>query len=142
MVDREVQLKTGTASDIEDIIRIEKLSFKRPWHPWMIDKVLRQESCWSLVAVIGYVAVGFAIYILEDECIELIDIAVDPAYRRQGVGEAMMHRLQSMLRPGHREWMCLEVKDTNVNACRFFAACGMREVDGIMFRSVGFECEV
>jgi GNAT superfamily N-acetyltransferase len=56
----------------------------------------------------------------------LWDIRVEPDYRRQGVGRALLDRVADWARREGFRWLKIETQNTNVAACRFYEAMGAR----------------
>lgn len=53
------------------------------------------------------------------------DIQVQPEYRRQGVGRALMGQAIAWARQEGFPGLMLETQDINAAACRLYASCGM-----------------
>jgi len=69
--------------------------------------------------------VGGAIVIMP-EC-SLHDLRVTPSHRRLGVGRALLeHAIQWAKQQGVTTRMSIETQNTNVSACRFYAAMGAK----------------
>ena len=72
----------------------------------------------------------------------IISIAVDPAYRRRGVAEAMMHFIEKMLKEKGITSLNLSVHRDNSPAVRFYEKMGWEKVppveewDGKMIKSL------
>ena len=52
------------------------------------------------------------------------DIGVEPEYRGKGVGRMLMERAECWAREQGMLGLALEAQDTNLNAARFYEACG------------------
>ena len=52
------------------------------------------------------------------------DIVVDRAFRRRGVGRALIERAKQWARDRRLPGLMLETQDNNVGACRLYARCG------------------
>ena len=83
--------------DMVDVLRIESASFDNPWIEDDFLNVMRQRNCNGMVAELAGRVVGFMIYELHKGNLEILDFAVDPRYRRQGVGRQMVDRLKAKL---------------------------------------------
>lgn len=66
------------------------------------------------------------------------DIAVKAAYRRQGVGRALIMQAIQWAREGGYPGLMLETQDINVAACRFYASLGFKlgGFDRYVYRAV------
>ncbi|MCA9048678.1 MAG: GNAT family N-acetyltransferase, partial [Planctomycetaceae bacterium] len=70
--------------------------------------------------------VGFMIYELHQSMLRILNFAVSPDHRRQGVGRQMVQRLIDKLSQQRRREIVLEVRETNLSAQLFFANCEFR----------------
>jgi streptothricin acetyltransferase len=52
------------------------------------------------------------------------DIAVSPAFRRQGIGRLLLQQAQSWAMERSLPGLMLETQDVNVPACQLYQACG------------------
>lgn len=114
--------------DLPAVLNIERHAFEFPWTQEVFEDTLRARNVIGLVACAGpddYVA-GFVVYELAATRISLLNLAVDPLVRRQGVGRALIERMQSKLSPtaGKRQRLELIVRESNVVAQLFFKAHG------------------
>ena len=106
-------IRAGAASDLERVEAIQKASPEAS--QWTVSDYLYYSF---VVAEIDGAVAGFAVWrgVDTDEW-ELLNIAVDPAWRGRGVGRAMIDAL-----PAGRVF--LEVRESNANARRLYEACG------------------
>ena len=58
----------------------------------------------------------------------ILDIAVDPAYRKRGVGTTLMMRIMEMFRARGASKVRLEVRVSNMGARKFYSRLGFKEV--------------
>lgn len=73
--------------------------------------------------------VGFMIYELHKGNLEILDFAVDPRYRRQGVGRQMVDRLKAKLSQQGQNELRLLVRERNLVAQLFFRSQGFLAVE-------------
>jgi ribosomal protein S18 acetylase RimI-like enzyme len=79
--------------------------------------------------VVGGAAVAFDTPDLSDgrgDVAALWDIRVAPDARRQGIGAALLHRIEASTRRRGRRQLKVETQNTNVQACRFYERQGYR----------------
>lgn len=94
--------------------------------PWPEDgyRLLLNQGRRLLVAESDGVVVGFLLYQeLPDDDAEVLNLAVDPDARRQGVGRALLRRMIA----DRRGAILLEVRESNVAARALYAALGFRQ---------------
>jgi ribosomal-protein-alanine N-acetyltransferase len=72
--------------------------------------------------------VGFMIYELHKNRIHVLNFAVEPSFRRKGVGSQMLAKLVGKLSTQRRNRIMLEVRETNLDAQLFFRSNGFRAV--------------
>lgn len=106
-------IRAGAASDLERVEAIQKASPEAA--QWTVSDYLYYSF---VVAEIDGAVAGFAVWRGVDvEEWELLNIAVDPAWRGRGVGRALIDAL-----PAGRVF--LEVRESNANARRLYEQCG------------------
>ena len=113
--------------DMPTVCAIERYSFEFPWTEEQFLVCLRSRDCIGMVAEYEERVVGFMIYELFKQRLHLLNFAVHPDYRRNGIGSAMLAKLASKL-VGRRTSVMLEVRETNVEAQLFLKAVGFRAV--------------
>ena len=115
-------------SHLEQIARLERECFSSPWSEEMLAQELYNDNASYVVAqgedgtVLGY---GEVRAILDEGTLE--KIAVAPAYRRQGVAEAI---LGAYIRFGqaHLAFLTLEVRESNAPAIALYEKLGFQTV--------------
>jgi ribosomal-protein-alanine N-acetyltransferase len=124
----KVHIRWMIRRDMPEILAIEKQSFEFPWSEEDFVRCLRQRNCIGMVAESGDRIVGFMIYELHKARLHILNFAVDPECRRQGVGRQMTLKLCSKLSFQRRTRILLEVRETNLDAQLFFRSVGYRAV--------------
>ena len=112
--------------DMHDVLIIERASFPDPWTEEDFLHCLRQRYCIGMVAERDGLIVGYMIYTLHDKRLELLNLAVLPDCRRQGVGRAMVDKLIDKLNQQRRRRISLKVIESNLPGQLFFRAMGFR----------------
>lgn len=121
----EVRIRyTSGRRDVPDIMDIELRSFQRPWTEDDLLMQLRRNNCNTIVAEYDGKIIGFAVYELLIHELHILNLAVHPEYRRNGVGTAMVVKLLNKLSQQRRRVLAVEVRETNLAAQLFFRACG------------------
>lgn len=118
------QLRPVTSSDLENILAIEKASFEYPWSPRFFLQELRVSCARSLLAVFEDKPVGYVIYWLLPGEIDVHNLAVHPAYRRQGIGRCLLQAVIEEAKGGGRGRITLEVRKSNEAAQRLYQSVG------------------
>lgn len=125
--EREISISSMKVSEIDQVVKIERLSFPTPWSPQAFYSELTENLCACyVVAKAGMRVVGYAgMWVLIDEA-HITNIAVHPDYRRQGIGERLLRELVLRARNRGARRMTLEVRPSNEGAQRLYAKFGFK----------------
>ena len=110
--------------DAADVAELERKIFIDAWSEGAILETLEQKQTMILLAYEDKKLIGYLIlyYVLEDG--EIARIAVDDAYRRQGVASKMLWELECLCEDNGVNKLLLDVRESNVCACRFYEKQG------------------
>ena len=113
-------------SDVPQIAELEKCCFSDPWSEASIASELENPlSLWLVEERDGVVAGYIGSQTVPPES-DVMNVAVSPAFRRQGIGRsllcALMERLQGM------ESLTLEVRASNAPAIALYTQLGFQQV--------------
>lgn len=127
---RERQIEVGwmCRRHLASVQAIERASFEFPWDETDFIAHLQQRNAIALVARREPQVVGFVTVELRRRYVELTNLAVDPIYRRQGIGELLVARAKGLL-CGRRQSVVAIVRESNLAAQLFFRDTGFRCVD-------------
>lgn len=106
--------------DLSDVMQIELGSFDYSWDEEDFLRCLRQRNCIGMVAEQGDQIVGFMIYELHKNKLNVLNFAVAPQFRRKGIGAQMCTKLIAKLQSHRRSKITLAVRETNLAAQLFF----------------------
>ncbi|MBI2357817.1 MAG: ribosomal protein S18-alanine N-acetyltransferase [Deltaproteobacteria bacterium] len=120
----QLRLRPVTSSDLEDILAIEKVSYRFPWTPRFFLQELRVPCARSLLGMIHGKPVGYVIYWLLPSEIDIHNLAVHPAQRRQGIGRSLLQAVVDEARHERRSRITLEVRKSNAAAQRLYESVG------------------
>ena len=121
-----VHIRWMIRRDMPEVLAIEHASFEFPWCEEEFLRVLRQRNCIGMVAEQGEKVVGFMIYELHKAKLQVLNFAVSPEFRRQGVGHQMIAKLVGKLSSHRRTKITLAVRERNLAAQMFFKAQDFR----------------
>lgn len=111
--------------DMTSMLAIESESFDDPWNEDNFIAQLRQRNSIALVAetkddrVVGYV-----IYELMKNRIDIVNLAAGSEFRRAGVATRLVDALKQKLSPERRVRLSLEIRESNLVGQLFFKSCG------------------
>ena len=117
-----------TNAHVTQIAELEKCCFNDPWSEMSIASELNNRlSCW-LVALDGDVVVGFvgSQTVLGET--DMMNIAVHPGYRKQGIATDLIQTLIDTLSKQGSHSLMLEVRQTNEPAKNLYQALGFETV--------------
>jgi ribosomal-protein-alanine N-acetyltransferase len=115
--------------DLPQVIAVERRAFTTPWSLAMFVLELSKPSSICLAAVEddgtrGGRLLGYTICSRYAEVWHVMNIAVDPPWRRRGIGSALLTAL--IERAGHGESYTLEVRPSNPGAITLYERFGFR----------------
>ena len=111
-------------SHIAEIAALEKICFSDPWSEASISsELLNPLSLW-LVALDGDRVVGYVGSQSVLDGADMMNIAIDPAYRRRGVALELVERLEMALKEKGVICLALEVRASNAAAIALYEKLG------------------
>ena len=117
-----------TSAHVAQIAELEKRCFNDPWSENSIASELNNRlSCW-LVALEGDVVIGYvgSQTVLGET--DMMNIAVHPDYRNQGVAKNLIQTLMDTLSGQGSHSLMLEVRQSNEPARNLYASLGFETV--------------
>ena len=125
MTDASFTIRPLAYADLPQVIAIERRAFTSPWSLAMFVLELSKRTSLCLAAVDttdpagrGDRLLGYLICSRFDTVWHLMNVAVDPDHRRQGLGWALLH--QMIERAGPEEPYTLEVRESNAPAITLY----------------------
>ena len=116
------------AAHVSQVAQLEQICFSDPWPEDSISSELDNPLSLWLVAfaeeqVVGYI--GSQAVLGEAD---IMNVAVDPAYRRQGIAEQLLLRLEQDLKDEDVHSLTLEVRPSNTPAVSLYEKLGYKQV--------------
>lgn len=113
-----------TSAHVPQVAQLEGICFQDPWSERSIASELENPLSLWLVAMekdrlLGYVGSQTVL----DET-DMMNVAVDPAARRQGVARALIQELTAQLKQRGSRKLSLEVRASNLGAIRLYESLG------------------
>ncbi len=128
-VDPRITIQPATWRDLAELHRVERLCFAEDSWPLLdLIAVLTWPEIVRLKAVLDGAMVGFIAGDPrpQENTAWIATLGVLPAYRRQGIGLALLEACEARL-PQRR--LCLCVRDSNTAAIRLYAKAGYRALE-------------
>ena len=130
MEHRNINIVPMNADHLEELERLEKICFSRPWSRKMLAEELENQCAAFLVAedpesrtVLGYAGV----LVMADEGY-ITNVAVFPEYRRRGIAAQIIKVFCDFAQGNHLAFLTLEVRPTNKAAIELYRSFGFEEV--------------
>ena len=123
-----IRYEQMNASHIGQVAQLEKLCFSDPWSEKSVASELDNELSFWLVALDGDTVAGYigSQSVLGES--DMMNVAVHPAYRRQGIAEALVTQLVQALKEMGNHCLTLEVRASNAPAIGLYEKLGFTEV--------------
>ena len=115
-----VHIRWMIRRDMPEVLRAEHESFDYSWTEEDFLRCLRQRNCIGMVAEHDDRVLGFMIYELHKTKLHVLNFAVAPDHRRNGIGTQMVMKLVGKLSSHRRTKITLAVRESNLPAQIFF----------------------
>ena len=125
MTEDAIHIRRLTFADLPQIIVIERRAFPTPWSLAMFVLELSKSSGWCLAALRGEELVGYLVCSRYDTVWHIMNVAVDPVHRRQGIATALLTGLIERINDA-RARFTLEVRESNTGAIALYERYGFR----------------
>ena len=113
---------------VAQVAELEKLCFSDPWSLRSITSELSNPLSLWVVAVTGDTVVGYVGSQSVMGEADMMNLAVMPEYRRQGIGRRLVEELVSRLAANQVKSLTLEVRASNDPAIAIYDEMGFRAV--------------
>jgi len=120
-----LEIRSLSYSDLPAVATIERRAFPTPWSIAMFVLELSKPTGVCLAAVRDGALVGYTICSRYDTVWHVMNIAVDPSFRRQGIASALLAELYSRA-GGDGAQFTLEVRRSNQAAIDLYERDGFR----------------
>lgn len=117
-----------TAGHVAEIAALEKACFSAPWSEKSVAAELENDLALWLVALDGETVVGYVGSQSVMGWADMMNIAVHPQCRRQGVAQELVERLVAALKENDVTCLTLEVRASNEPAKALYGKLGFQQV--------------
>lgn len=132
---RRLLIETATVADLDAIVSIEQACFSAPWTRKMLEAELVGNQFSSFLVArlegeppVATCIVGYLCFWVVFEELRIMNVAVTPSARRQGIARQLVTRALDLGRERAASKGLLEVRASNVPARRLYGELGFREV--------------
>ncbi len=116
-------------TDLRSVLEIEKLSFPHPWHESTFKGEIQHRPI-SFPQVIVHKTlhqvIGYVIFWLIGEDVQINNIAVHPDFRRLGIGEQVLRQVIEQVTFRGARLISLEVRPSNTAALSLYKKLGFK----------------
>ena len=123
MIIREIQF-----NDVAAIAQLEKVCFSDPWSENSIASELNNPLSYWLVAEVDGIVAGYVGSQSVLDAADIMNLAVAPDYRQQGIGQALIKSLVTHLQQKNVIALLLEVRVSNTPAISLYEKMGFIQV--------------
>ena len=122
MTDVALDIRRLTYADLPQVIAIERRAFPTPWSLAMFVLELSKPGGECLAVRRDGTLTGYVICSRYDDVWHIMNVAVDPRHRRQGIATALLDELIARL--GEEARLTLEVRPSNTAAIALYERFG------------------
>lgn len=125
-----ILIRKATNDDIDAVIDIENQEFLHPWKRSMFESEIDHDIAFFYVAVAqsNQQVVGYIIFWVIGNQIELHNIAVCQSHKKKGIGKKLLSFLLDQASQYHVAEIFLEVRASNHEAISFYEAHQFKRV--------------
>ena len=114
--------------DIPSVLSIEERNSVYPWTQLQFTTTLENSNNLCYCIKLNGKTIGYLIALLGVDTADILNIGIDPDFKRQGYGTALLNYLIKKLRKRHISEVLLEVRVGNKSAILFYKKKGFKEI--------------
>ncbi len=118
--------------DIDEVIKIEAVSFPCPWSRSQFEKELQNPLSHSFTARLdksnNKTLAGYIIIWLVAEEAHVLNIAVHPDFKKKGIGKKIIQFVLDFLTERYTRAVYLEVRHSNIAAQKLYEGFGFSQI--------------
>lgn len=128
MVPKNMLIRSVNTTDLKSVFAIEYQNFPDPYPMSLLKKLASMYSDTFLIAEANGTILGYIIGAVRWGNVgHVLAVAIDPQYKRQGVGSVLMEETLSRFRRKGAKVTKLEVRKSNVVAQNFYHKLGFAD---------------
>jgi ribosomal-protein-alanine N-acetyltransferase len=111
-------------ADLDEVMAIERTSFRHPWSSNFFLEELQVACARSILAQVNDKIVGYVLFWLLPEEVDIHNIAVHTGFRRQHIGQTLLEQVVAVARGRDSCRVTLEVRVSNIAAQKLYESVG------------------
>lgn len=115
------------AAHLPQVVEVESRAYEFPWSEQLLAECLTHGYA-SWVMLEGERVLGYAIFSMAAGECQILNLCVDPPYRRQGIARKLLDHTLRVARAARLNPVLLEVRRSNEAAQRLYHAAGFRQI--------------
>jgi ribosomal-protein-alanine N-acetyltransferase len=119
-----VSFRPKKAPELDAVMAIERSSFAYPWSPRFFLQELQVPCARSILGEINERIVGYVLFWLLPNEIDVHNLAVHSEFRRRGIGRLLLQQVVIEARCRSSNRVTLEVRQSNVSAQKLYESLG------------------
>lgn len=120
----DLRFRPVTTADIDEIMVIERTSYRFPWSMGFFLQELQVACARSILAESDGRIIGYVLYWLLPGVIDIHNIAVHVDFRRRGVGRVLLKKVIAEAKRQSIARVTLEVRKSNLPAQKLYESIG------------------
>jgi [ribosomal protein S18]-alanine N-acetyltransferase len=120
----DIRFRPMTTSDMDEIMVIERSSYRFPWSLGFFLQELQVACARSILAEADGKIIGYVLFWLLPGTIDIHNVATHVNFRRRGVARLLLSRVLGLAREQSIDRVTLEVRKSNLPAQRLYDSIG------------------
>ena len=117
-----------TPVEIQSVLSIEEHNSDYPWSQLQFNTSIENSNNLCYYLSLDDKTIGYLIALLAGDTADILNIGIDPDFKRQGYGSALLNQLIEELRKRDIGEILLEVRAGNKSAIQFYKKQGFEEI--------------
>ena len=119
-----VRFRPMTTADLDEVMVIERTSFRFPWSTGFFLQELQVACARSILAEIDGRIVGYVLFWMLPGALDIHNIAVHVDFRRRGIARVLLGHVVSEAKRQSNVRVMLEVRRSNIQAQKLYESLG------------------
>ena len=124
----EIQFEKLDEKHLDEVLEIEKLSFKDPWPKEFFRKETLSDISKFYAALAAGKVVGYGGFWKAKDEADIVNLAVHPGNRNRGLGRKILEYLLKTAKDEGVKTIYLDVRAENPYAQKLYSSCGFKAV--------------